>query len=101
MLLYVIVMFVYLFLAFFSFVLLFQKLLTISLLLQGLPRQLGAFQILKAVESFYLAGGAACKLDVSSFSVKVISKFHVFYSCYQDRLLLMFLSCNLFHNSQY
>ncbi|XP_042458815.1 U6 small nuclear RNA (adenine-(43)-N(6))-methyltransferase-like [Zingiber officinale] len=44
-----------------------------SFTLQGLPRQLGAFQILKAVESFYLAGGAACKLDVSSFSVKVDS----------------------------
>ncbi|XP_065014256.1 uncharacterized protein LOC135642220 isoform X2 [Musa acuminata AAA Group] len=42
-----------------------------SFMLEGLQRQFGAFQILKAVESFFLANGAICKCDFSSFLVNV------------------------------
>ncbi|KAJ6807637.1 methyltransferase-like protein 16-like protein isoform X1 [Iris pallida] len=41
------------------------------LLTQGLPRQFGASQVLKSLESFFLANGASCKTDFSSFSVNV------------------------------
>ncbi|KAJ0966981.1 hypothetical protein J5N97_023898 [Dioscorea zingiberensis] len=42
-----------------------------SFMLEGLHRQVGAFQVLKSVESFFLAAGASCKSDLSSFSVNV------------------------------
>ncbi|KAJ6802330.1 methyltransferase-like protein 16-like protein isoform X1 [Iris pallida] len=42
-----------------------------SFTLEALPRQFGASQILKSVESFFLANGASCKTDFSSFSVNV------------------------------
>ncbi|KAG0478861.1 hypothetical protein HPP92_013580 [Vanilla planifolia] len=37
----------------------------------GLNRQCGAFQVLKAVESFFLDKGVPCKIDSSSFCINV------------------------------
>ncbi|XP_072978132.1 uncharacterized protein [Typha angustifolia] len=42
-----------------------------SFMLEGLRRQFGAFQILKSVESFFLANGASCKPDLSLFCVNI------------------------------
>ncbi|XP_020079913.1 methyltransferase-like protein 16 [Ananas comosus] len=42
-----------------------------SFMLEGLQRQIGAFQILKSVESFFIAIGASCKSDLSTFCVNV------------------------------
>ncbi|KAL5992528.1 hypothetical protein ACLOJK_013447 [Asimina triloba] len=43
----------------------------LSFMLEGLQRQYSAMHVLKAVESFYLASGASCKSNLSSFSVDV------------------------------
>lgn len=42
-----------------------------SFMLQGLQRQFGAFQVLKSVESFFLARGASCKSDLTLFHVNI------------------------------
>ncbi|KAM0942371.1 putative 23S rRNA (adenine(1618)-N(6))-methyltransferase [Dioscorea sansibarensis] len=47
-----------------------------SFMLEGLQRQVGAFQVLKSVESFFLAAGASCKSDLSSFCVNVTLSEH-------------------------
>ncbi|XXG86149.1 hypothetical protein AAC387_Pa11g1097 [Persea americana] len=42
-----------------------------SFMLEGLQRQFGAMQVLKLVESFFLASGACCKCNLSSFIVDI------------------------------
>ncbi|KAK1273286.1 hypothetical protein QJS04_geneDACA009592 [Acorus gramineus] len=49
-----------------------------SFMLEGLPRQCGAIQVLKAVELFFLANSSSCKLDLASFIVSItVSQEHV------------------------
>ncbi|KAF9622164.1 hypothetical protein IFM89_030022 [Coptis chinensis] len=43
----------------------------ISFMLEGLQRQFSAVHVLKSVESYFLASGASCKSDPSSFVVNV------------------------------
>ncbi|TYH37389.1 hypothetical protein ES332_D12G036900v1 [Gossypium tomentosum] len=45
----------------------------LSFMLEGTQRQFGAIHVLQSVESFFLAGGASCKLNASSFVVDIIA----------------------------
>lgn len=43
----------------------------LSFMLEGRPRQLGAFQVLQSIESFFQPKAASCTSEVTSFSVNV------------------------------
>ncbi|XP_021286006.1 methyltransferase-like protein 16 homolog [Herrania umbratica] len=43
----------------------------LSFMLEGLQCQFGAIHVLQSVESFFLTGGASCKLNASSFTVDI------------------------------
>ncbi|XP_077246559.1 methyltransferase isoform X2 [Tasmannia lanceolata] len=42
-----------------------------TFMLEGLQRQFGAMQVLKSVEFFFLASGASCKSNLSSFIIDI------------------------------
>ncbi|XP_043697960.1 U6 small nuclear RNA (adenine-(43)-N(6))-methyltransferase-like [Telopea speciosissima] len=54
----------------------------LSFMLEGVQRQFSAIDVLKSVESFFLSGGASCKLNTSSFVVDVTAS-----SAYCDSVL--------------
>ncbi|XP_058087054.1 uncharacterized protein LOC131234293 isoform X2 [Magnolia sinica] len=57
-----------------------------SFMLEGLGRQFGAIHVLKSVESFFLASGASCKSNLSSFIVDVTASNEHFDAILKDGL---------------
>lgn len=73
------------------------------LMLKGLQRQFGAFQILKSVESFFQAIGAFCKSDFSSFCINVSSLTFgavLFMFVFVRNIIYLFLILNIMTFSQ-